>query len=224
MFAKLVQGSIDPTRFEEAVRAVEDELIPLFLEHSGARQGCWMANRVDGHVLVMTCWSDLGALEAARPADGEGRSRVAERLGLQISTIRTVDVVGVHETAAVGGPVRRWARTTWVDHLPQDLDATLRAMHQQVVAAEMQTDGFCASYWLVDHATSSGLELSLWSDLAGLQANEPDSRRRRRWFERTIGCRIDHIGRLEALGVVAAPTIDLRAHAVVAAPKVGAES
>lgn len=223
MLAKLVQGTIDPARVEDAACAVEEDLIPLFLEHPGARQGFWMANRDDGHVLVMTCWSDQAALEAGRSGDGEERTRVAERLGLRITSIRTLDVLGVEETGSAG-PVRRWARATWVDHLPRDLDSTLRAMHREVVAADVQTTGFGASYWLADHETGSGVELSLWNDLAGRHANEPDSRRRRRWFERTVGCHIDHIARFEALGVVAPTTVDLTTGGMAAAPMVAAKS
>ena len=53
------------------------------------------------------------------------------------------------------------------------------------------------------------MELSLWSDLAELRDNEHDSKRRRKWFERTVGCRIDLVVEYEALGVVAPATIDL---------------
>jgi hypothetical protein len=209
MLAKLVQANIDPRRVDDAARAVTDELIPLFVAHPGARQGYWMANRTTGQVLVMTCWSDLDSLEASRAADGKERTGVAERLGLRIHAIHTVDVLGFHENAVVDKAVLRWARATWVDALSLDLDASLRAMHQEVVPAEARSHGFCASYWLANYETGSGLGLSLWSDLAGLRDNEPDSKRRRKWFEQTVGRKIDLVGEYEAIGVVAPATIDL---------------
>lgn len=209
MYAKLVTATVDPRCLDDAARAVEEELIPAFVEHPGARQGYWMANRTTGEVLVMTCWSGLDSLDAARVADGEARTRVAERLGLRIRAIHTLDVLSLHENDVIDGPVLRWARATWVEGLSTDLEASLRAMHREVVQAQARSPGFCASYWLADHETGNGLGLSLWSDLAELRDNEPDSKRRRKWFEKTVGGRVDLVGEYEALGVVAPATIDL---------------
>lgn len=209
MLAKLVQANIDPQRVDDAARAVEEEMIPLFVAHPGARQGYWMANRTTGQVLVMTCWSDLDSLEAARAADGERRARIAEQLDLRIRAIRTLDVLGLHENEVVDKPVLRWAQATWVEALSPELDSTVRAMHREVVPVEARSQGFCASYWLADYGTGSGVGLSLWSDLAELRDNEPDSRRRRKWFEKRVGCRINLVAEYEALGVVAPATIDL---------------
>lgn len=212
MLAKLVQATIDPQRVDDAARAVAEEMIPLFVAHPGARQGYWMANRTTGQVLVMTCWSDLDSLEAARAADGEERAGVAERLDLRIRAIRTLDVLGLHESEVVDKPVLRWAQATWVEALSPEIDPTLRAMHRDVVPVEARSRGFCASYWLADMGSGTGLGLSLWSDLAELRDNEPDSRRRRKWFEKRVGCRINLVGEYEALGVVARATIDLTDH------------
>lgn len=213
MFAKVVQAHIDPARVADAARAVEDELIPLFLEHPGALHGYWMANRASGEVLAMTCWADLESLDASRASDGEERALVAERIGLRIQVIHTLAVLGVHEHDVVHTPVLRWARVTWVEGLAPDLEVPLRAMHREVVDAEARSAGFCGSYWLADRATGNGLEVSLWGDLSELRDNEHDSRRRRRWFEKTVGCRIDLVGDYEALGVVAPVTIGLTEHA-----------
>lgn len=209
MFAKVVQAHIDPTHIDTAARAVEEELIPLFMEHRGALQGYWMANRVSGQVLALTCWSDLDSLDASRASDGEERALIAERLGLHIRVIRTLDVLGVYEHDVVHTPVLRWVRATWVEGLAPVLEASLRDLHHDVVRVEARSAGFCGSYWLADRATGNGLELSLWSDLAELRDNEHESKRRRKWFERTVGCRTDLVAEYEALGVVAPATIDL---------------
>jgi hypothetical protein len=209
MFAKVVQAQIDPARVADAARAVEEELIPLFREHPGALHGYWMANRASGQVMAMTCWTDLDSLDASRASDGEERARVAERIGLRIQAIHTLAVLGVHEHDIGHMPVLRSARVTWVEGLAPDLEVSLRAMHRDVVDVEAQSPGFCGSYWLADRATGNGLEVSLWGDLAELRDNDHDGGRRRRWFEKTVGCRIDLVGEYEAIGVVAPATIDL---------------
>jgi hypothetical protein len=156
MLAKLVLADIDPRRVDDAARAVEQELIPFFVAHPGARRGYWMANRTTGHMLVMTGWSDADSLEAASAADGTQRTRVAERLGIRIRAIQTLDVLAFQDTDDADKPVIRWARATWVEGVSPDLDASVQAMHRELLPAQTRARGFCASYWLADCRPPNG--------------------------------------------------------------------
>jgi hypothetical protein len=209
MLAKLVLADIDPRRVDDAARAVEQELIPFFVAHPGARRGYWMANRTTGHMLVMTGWSDADSLEAASAADGTQRTRVAERLGIRIRAIQTLDVLAFQDTDDADKPVIRWARATWVEGVSPDLDASVQAMHRELLPAQTRARGFCASYWLADRRTGNGLALSLWNGPTELRDDETDSKRRRRRFEQAVGRKIYRVREYEALGVTA-PSTDRR--------------
>lgn len=219
MIAKVVQGDIDPRRIDEAAAAVQEELIPLFLAHDGAVQGYWMADRSSGRVVVMTSWADRRCLEAARAADGQERTGVAERLGLRVVAIDTMDVLGAYEAPheTQSAHTWRWARVTWVEGVSPSLDQSLRQMYRDLLPAERRSVGHCGTYWFADLRAGAGLGLSLWSDHRDGRASEPESRQKRKWFEATVGCRIDHVGEYEALGVTGAATIDLHDHAAVSA-------
>jgi hypothetical protein len=209
MLAKVVTATIEPRRVDDAARAVVEELIPSFVAHPGAGQGYWMANRSTGQVLVMTGWSDLESLEAARAADGTERTRIVERLRIRIEAILTLDVLGSQHRDIVDQTVMRWARATWVHGVSTDLGAGLPAIYKEVASAQARSRGFCASYWLGNHATGNGLALSLWAGLPELLESERDSKHRRRWLKQTVGSTIDVVSDYEALGVVAPTMVDI---------------
>jgi hypothetical protein len=215
MLAKLVHARIRPERLDLAARAVEDELAPAFAAHPGARLGCWMANRTNGHVLAMTLWADESCAHAEQAVDGAERARVAERIGLELHAVEALEVVAAHDLDAdlgVGQVAARWARVTWVEGVqPSALDH-LPELHASITPDQEASDGFCASYWLADHHTGDGMALSTWASATQLRDGEPDSRRRRRAVERTLGCHVAMVGEYQALGVTVRPAPELQLH------------
>jgi hypothetical protein len=203
MLAELVRAVINPWCVDEAGRAVEQEAIPDFLATAGAMQGYWMANRSTGDVLVVTMWSDEESLRVGWPSAGFGRTGVAERIGLRIRSIQTMDVIGSHECEVTEQPVVRWARATWAEAVLPDRYGRLQALYRMVVPDQARSRGFCGSYWIADLRSGRGLALSLWDQPADLADGEPASTRRRSSLEGLLGCRIDSISELEALGVAA---------------------
>jgi hypothetical protein len=203
MFAKLITANIEPRSVDDAARAVEEELLPAFLAHPGARHGYWMADRTSGEVLAVTCWSDLASLKKVRAKDGAERAQIAERIGLRIRAIVTLEVLASRHSDIVDKSVTRCARATWVRGVSPDLRADLPAIYREIVSAQVRSRGFCASYWLGDHERGNGLALSVWTGLPELRESDSDSKRRRRWFEQTVGCEIDRVREYEAIGVTA---------------------
>ena len=218
MLAKLVRASIDPNGVDDAARAVTEELVPAFVAHPGSRQGYWMADRSSGRVLVLTAWADESSLLSEQATDGRERARAAERVGLRIHAIQTLLVVAAHEAADRASTVTRWVRATCVEGVSPDLGDLLAELHAQAVSDQSLSAGFRASYWLTDPDTTDGLALSMWSAPAYLSDGEPDSRRRRRHFERRLGCRITNVATYEAIGVAARPDIDLSGQGMTRSP------
>jgi hypothetical protein len=200
--AKIVQGWIDPRNIDAAVAAVEGELIARFVSQPGAESAYWMADRVKGHVLIMMTWADEEAVRRSRATDGAVRTRMAERVGLRVTAVQTMDVVGAHETAATTSAMSRWARATWVEGVKPGVDVDISALHRETVPDQMLSAGFCGSYWLASPGLDSGLALSFWEQPAHLQDSGRGSRRRRRTVEQALRCRVNLVSEYEALGAV----------------------
>jgi acyl-CoA hydrolase len=176
MKANLIVAEMDPSRVDVACRAVTHELIPNFRTQPGADRGYWMVNRRTGEVLVLTTWDDEEALDAARAADGAHRG-VAERTGLAIRGIQTMDVLDANDAGLTSTPATRWARATWVEGAPP-------AEHPETAR------GFCGSYRLGDPVNGAGLVLSFWDG--------PD-----RALRHEVGPRVNRVGEFECIGVAA---------------------
>lgn len=208
MMAKLVRAGMDPGRVDEAAAAVEDELIPEFAQHPGARSGYWMCDRATGHVVAMTCWADDAMLHAEQAVDGMERSRSAEHVGLRVHAVHPMEVVAMHEVDPSDHAATHWVRVTWVEAVSSQTVDGLAELHDQKVAHQSWSDGFRASYWLADRETGDGVAFSMWSTPGRLSDSEPDSRRRRRSFERETGSRIVKVATYESVGIVLPRELD----------------
>ena len=205
MRAMVVHATTDPARLSALPEVVRSELGPQFLSHPGARHGYWMADRATGHLLAITVWDGDELMQAAAAIDGAQRAQIAERNGLRILSVHELDVIGAHETAMSADPHLRWVRATWVDGLVPGLHGILPQLYREAVPDQARSRGFCASYWLADLATGSGLGLSMWEGPAELSDSALNSRRRRRRFEDLLGCKVNAVAEYQALGVAQRP-------------------
>ncbi len=201
MRAKVIHATMDPRRIPMAAEAVRSELGPQFLSHPGARHGYWMADRSTGHLLAVTIWDSDEHLQASAAIDGEQRAVVAGRIGMRVLAVQNLEVFGAQEEPMSSQPQLRWARATWVDGLVPDVRGQLSGLYHEAVPDQARSRGFCASYWLGDLSTRSGLGLSFWEGPAELTDSEMRSRRRRGRFEELLGCTIGAVAEYEALGV-----------------------
>lgn len=201
MLGKVVHGGIDPRCMDVAVQAVREELLPRFEEHPGAQQGYWMAHRGSGRILIVTMWSDMASLESARGADGAERSTIADRIGLQIHAIHTMEVVAHHNDDHAYRPVFRSVRATWASSLPSGSDERIPALYEQILPDQSRSTGFRGSYWLADGATGTGLALSFWDGVDELETGGGASRRRRQQLQRQLGFAVQSVHTYEGLGV-----------------------
>ena len=192
--ANLIVAEMDPSRIGVACRAVTHELIPRFQAQRGAHRGYWMVKRTTGEVLVVTTWEDEDALEAARAADGAHRANVAERTGLGIRDVQTMDVLESGDAGSTPTTAARWVSAMWFDAPRSDRSAVLAAEHRAAVAGERGSAGFCGSCWLADLATGAGLALSFWERPAGTPGW-------RRALPRGLGPTVTRGAEFESLGV-----------------------
>lgn len=209
MLAKVVHGTMDTARVDDAARAVREEFVPNFSAQPGALRGYWMADRLSGQILIVTTWSDADALDAARSSDGAQRARIADGIGLRVHSIQSMVVVAQRDEVEVR-PEWRWARATWITGDPVGA-AVLPASHRLIVPDQARSAGFKGSYWLADESISCGVALSFWDGPDALTGSEAASRRRRRRLQRQFGFSIDRIHHYDGIGATAPAAIDLTA-------------
>lgn len=218
MQATLVHAAVPTARLGDAVRAVEQELVPGFLGRAGARHGYWMAHRRTGRLLLLTVWEDAWHRAASAAEEGAVRTRVAEAIGAHTLGVQQLEVVGAHEEGIDDAPRVRWVRATWVQGLRPDQSGRLPALFREVVPDQARTRGFCASYWLGDLDTGSALGLSFWQGPAEIRGSAAPGRELRRRSEALLGCRVAGVQEFEAIGVASKVAAGSRVSDLVAPP------
>jgi len=207
MKANLIVAEIDPSRIDVACRAVAHELIPHFKEQPGAGSGYWMVNRSTGEVLVMTTWGDEEALGAVRAADRSHRANVAERTGLWIRVIHTMDVLSLEDVGLTLTPAARWVRAMWVER--SDRRDALSEKHAEAVADQQRSPGFCGSCRLSDAATGAEFALSFWDGPAELHETRADNPHHQRGLQHELDFTVSGVGEFESIAVAAPARLDL---------------
>lgn len=214
MWAKFTRVLLDPGRVDDAVVAVDRELLPAFLEAPGAEHGYWMVERTRGIGIVVTCWSDLDSLEDSRAAMGEVRARVLDELGARIADTAVYEVHGSAPPPPIGGDPA-WSRVTFVEGLAPDIGDADQTLFRTALARYGDLDGFLSLCWLVDGRSGNGLGITTWRTADHLRASETLNHKVRRDVEATFGCRVDSVLDVQTLASVRCPesideVLDLR--------------
>lgn len=203
MLAKLMAGVMDPARCDRLSAAVEQQLVPRFLEHDGADSGYWMMDRSSGRVIAITLWDDPDSMRHAAAVDGSERSVIADQLGLRAQSIQTLPVLAAKVVPVIAGdaPVCRSVRVTWVEGVAASQRGHLAGLYQQTVDDQAESQGFCGSYWLGEEESGEGCAVSLWERSADLAVGTAASRRRQRRLAKALGCRISRVHEYEVVAV-----------------------
>ena len=213
MWAKFTRVLLDPGRVDDAVAAVDRELLPAVLETPGAMEAYSMVERTRGIGIVVTCWADFGALENSRRTIGERRARVLDAVGARIADTAVYEVHGSAPPPPTGVPV--CSRVTFVEGLAPDIGEADQTLFNAALARYGDLDGFLSLCWLVDGRSGNGLGITTWQTAGQLRASEQLNRRVRREVESTFGCRVDSVLDVETITSVRCPdpideVLDLR--------------
>lgn len=216
MQARISRLRMAADRVDDGIAAVEERLIPEFVETPGALHGYWMAERETGSVLAVTCWEDHDALEAGRAHLGEVRTLILEELDALPVGSEVLEVYGIGGDAPPMGGLRTWSRAVWVEGLHGDIEATARELFDQAHSRYSEIDGFESVCWFADLGTGNGLGLTAWSTHEALDTDEAESGPRRKEFEQALGCRIEQVQHFECVGAA-----NVETHEIVDLTKLG---
>jgi len=216
MLAKVLEGVMDPSRFDVLEDAVTHQLLPRFLAHEGAKCGYWMLDPSTGHVASIALWDDADALRGAAHADGVERCSIFDRISLRLLSINTMPVLAARILAAEAeegqeaNPGYGSLRLTRVEGVARSERDNLHQLYQEIVADQLDSAGFRGSYWFGEEASGEGLAVSLWQHPADLAGSTSASRRRRRRVARSLGCRIGDAREYQMIGWAENPEVTAR--------------
>jgi len=209
MWASFTRVRVDPSRADEAIDLVREELVPAFAGRDGAMQGYWMLDRATGTGLVVSCWADRDSLDAGRAQGGTSRAAVLERLDALLCETGTYEVHALAGTPAPidGGHV--WSRVTFLEGVDPVRLAGERGLFASMHAQSATQAGFLSLCWLVDAETHNGMSISTWRSRDELRASAPHGRGLRRKAAQVLGCRVEEVVEVETIGTAGCGPGDL---------------
>lgn len=93
MFARLttIQGSAD--KIADAIRVVENDLIPGAKTLDGFKNGYWCADRKTGKMVALTMFETEAELQASEAAASQLRKTSTDKLGFEVKNVERYEVI-----------------------------------------------------------------------------------------------------------------------------------
>lgn len=93
MYARLttIQGS--SAKIEDAIRVVENDVIPGTRNLDGFKSGYWCADRKSGKMLALTLFETENDLQSSEAAASQLRKTSTEKLGFEVKNVERFEVI-----------------------------------------------------------------------------------------------------------------------------------
>lgn len=93
MYARLTTIQGKPEKIEDAIRVVENDVIPASKVLPGFKNGYWYADRKSGKMLSLTLFATEQDLEKSEAAASQLRKNATEKLDFEIKNVERFEVV-----------------------------------------------------------------------------------------------------------------------------------
>ena len=93
MFARLTTIQGTPAKIEDAIRVVENDVIPGAKALDGFKSGYWCADRSTGKMLSLTLFETEKDLQASETAMSQLRKSATEKLGFEVKNVERYEVI-----------------------------------------------------------------------------------------------------------------------------------
>lgn len=93
MFARLTTIQGTPAKIEDAIRVVENDVIPGAKVLDGFKDGYWCVDRKTGKMLSLTLFETEKHLESSEAAASLLRKTASEKLGFDVKSVESYEVI-----------------------------------------------------------------------------------------------------------------------------------
>jgi hypothetical protein len=94
MWARVIRVTGDGSRAEDALRVINEEVIPGIKELGFASRGYWLMNRSEGKVVAFTLYDTEQALRESEAAMAAIRQQNVDKVGGIVESVEEFEVVG----------------------------------------------------------------------------------------------------------------------------------
>jgi heme-degrading monooxygenase HmoA/predicted ester cyclase len=176
MHARMNMLAGDPAQLSEAIRYLEETVLPHVEGQPGSRGLACLVNADLGTCVVASYWDNLDAMTASEQAVQVSRKEIAERLQASVTVEHYEVPVFVRRARP---PEGAWARLARLDCAPADMDSFIEEFRTTGIPALMEMNGLCSAHLMTDRASRRCIVATAWQDRDALAANRAATARQR---------------------------------------------
>ncbi|WP_040339816.1 antibiotic biosynthesis monooxygenase [Candidatus Blastococcus massiliensis] len=185
MYARSTTLTADPTRMDDGIADVRDNVMPAVLDMEGCTGLSMLCDPPSGRCIVTTAWDSEEAMAATRDRVGHLRDRAAERFGATAPQVQEWEIAAMHRLHPAGDDA--CARVTWSRCEPGRVADVLDAFRTAMVPRMDDVPGFCSLSLMVDRQTGMSSLTSVYTDRAAMNGSSELVRRMREDFITQMG-------------------------------------
>ncbi|HLW15967.1 MAG TPA: hypothetical protein VKV69_01215 [Actinomycetota bacterium] len=93
MYARLTTVQGKPEKIDDAIRVIENDVIPGSKVLPGFKNGYWLADRKSGKLLGLTMFESEKDVEESEAAASKLRKSAAEKLGAEVKNVERFELI-----------------------------------------------------------------------------------------------------------------------------------
>ncbi|HEU4513378.1 MAG TPA: antibiotic biosynthesis monooxygenase [Nocardioidaceae bacterium] len=151
MYARTTTIQADPSKIDEGIAHVRDQVIPAVTAITGCVGMSLLVDRESGRCIATTAWESEAAMNASAETVRPLRSQAEQVLGADTSDVDTWEIAALHRDHAT--PDGGCARVTWLSGDPKMADRAADVFRMAVLPRVQELEGFCSGSLLINRQT-----------------------------------------------------------------------
>ena len=94
MFARVTTTQGAPEQFDQAVRYIQEQVIPSVRGIPGLKGAYWLGDRQTGKGLAITLWESVEAMQASEAMANQVRTQAVQAVAGTVQSVERYEVVG----------------------------------------------------------------------------------------------------------------------------------
>ncbi|WP_129788159.1 antibiotic biosynthesis monooxygenase [Promicromonospora panici] len=190
MYVRTSEVRGDPTRIDDTISMVREEIFPTVTEMDGCVGMSLLVDRETGRCIATTAWESEEAMLATADAVRPMRDRAEQALGSSGgSEVHQWEVAVVHRDHAA--PDGACARLTWLSGDQSMVDHAIDLYRMVVLPKIQDMDGFCSASLMVDRQAGRIVGTAAFESRETLEATRSAAASIRTGVVRELGATAD---------------------------------
>lgn len=195
MFARTTTIHADPTRIDDGIAHVRDQVIPGVTAIDGCVGMSLLVDRGSGRCIATSAWESEAAMRDSAEQVLPLRIAAEEILGSSASDVDAWEVAVVHRDHATGDGT--CARVTWLSGDPGTAERAMDIFKLAVLPKAKELDGFCSASMLINRESGRAVGTVTFNSREQLESTREFAKGMREKVAQEIGATVDDVAEME---------------------------